>query len=92
MTRQKWTTKEQEAYLEEHKAAFVVANQNKSVSKEFFPNVVKEFRKWWPVPEVTQHKIADAGSREFAIKVKRDKYDKVCAASILTLNAAEDIE
>lgn len=92
MTRHKWTTKEQETYLEEHKAAFVVANQNKSASKEFFPNIIKEFRERWPVPEVTQDEIADAGTREFAMKVKRDRYDKVWAAPISTFNAAEDSE
>ena len=79
MTRQKWTTKEQETYLEDHKPAFLVANQNKSAAKEFFPTVVKEFRDRWPVPAPTQEEINDAGSLEFAMRVKKNKYDKVHA-------------
>ena len=77
MTRQKWTTKEQERWLEDRKPAFLIANQNKIASKEFFPGVVKEFRDKWPVPPVTQGEIKDAGNAELAARVKKTKYDKV---------------
>jgi hypothetical protein len=77
MTRQKWTTKEQEVWLEERKPAFFLANQRKAASKEFFPKVLQEFRVKWPAPSVTQDEINFAGSLELATKIKKDKYDKV---------------
>ena len=83
MTRQKWTTPEQEAWLEERKAAFLLANQSKCAAKTFYPDLVKEFRDKWPVPPVNQAEIDDAGSVELATKVKRDKYDKVRACPVM---------
>ena len=77
MTRQKWTTPEQEAWLEERKPDFLLTNQTKSAAKTFYPDLVKEFRDKWPVPAVTQAEIDDAGSIELATRAKRDKYDKV---------------
>jgi hypothetical protein len=77
MTRQKWTTEEQEAWLEERKPAFLLANQKKCAARNFYPDLVKEFRNKWPVPPVTQAEIDDAGSVELATRVKRDKYGKV---------------
>jgi hypothetical protein len=77
MTRQKWTTKDQEAWLTKRKPAFLEAKQNKTTAKEFFPLVVQEFRDKWPVPPVTQEEIADAGSLELAIRVKKDIYDNL---------------
>jgi hypothetical protein len=77
MTRQKWATKEQEAWLEERKAAFFSANQKKAAAKEFFPTVLQEFRDKWPVPQVTEEEINKAGSLELATKAQKDKYDKV---------------
>lgn len=84
MTRRKWTSDEQEAWLEQHKPAFLEANQNKTAAKDFFPVVIEEFRQKWPVPPVTEQEIADAGSVELAKRVKQGKYDKVdnsCAHS-----------
>jgi predicted nucleic acid-binding protein len=84
MTRRKWTTDEQEEWLEQRKPAFLEANQKKTAAKDFFPTVVEEFRQKWPVPPVTEQEIADAGSVELAKRVKQNKYDKVnnsCACS-----------
>ena len=77
MTCQKWTTEEQEAWLEQRKSAFLEANQKKNAAKDFFPVVTKEFREKWPVPPVTEQEIIDAGSVELATRVKQGKYDKV---------------
>jgi hypothetical protein len=77
MTRRKWTTEEQEAWLEQRKSAFLEANQKKTAAKDFFPTVTKEFREKWPLPPVTVEEITDAGSVEFATRVKQRKYDKV---------------
>jgi len=77
MTCRKWTTEEQEAWLEQRKAAFLEANQRKTASKEFFPALTKEFHEKLPVPPVTEQEIADAGSVELAMRVRQEKYDKV---------------
>ena len=77
MTRLKLTTKDQEAWLNERKAAFLEANQKKNASKDFFPVVTKEFREKLPVPQVTEQEVKDAGSVELAMRVKQAKYDKV---------------
>jgi hypothetical protein len=77
MTRRKWTTDEQEGWLEQRKPAFLEANQNKTAAKDFFPTVVEEFRQKWPVAPVTEQEIIDAGSVELATREKQNKYDKV---------------
>lgn len=77
MTRQKWTTKEQEEWLEERKSAFLEANQQRSAAKDYFPTIVKDFREKWPVMPVTQEEIQKAGSVELAERFKRERYDKV---------------
>jgi hypothetical protein len=77
MTRAKWTTKDQEAWLEERKPAFLAANQKKCAAKEYFPLITKEFRKKWPVPSATQNEIEAAGSLESATRGKINKYDRV---------------
>jgi hypothetical protein len=82
MTRQKIMTDEQEAWLNERKPALLLANQRKAAAKEFFPTVVKEFREKWPVAQVSQAEINDAGSVELAERIKRDKYDKVDSSAI----------
>ena len=79
MTRQTWTTNDQKEWLDARKTAFLEAKQKELTSKEFFPQVVQEFREKWPVPPVTENEINFAGSVELATKVKRDKYDKACA-------------
>jgi hypothetical protein len=43
MTRQKIMTDEQEAWLNERKPDFLLANQRKVAAKEFFPTALKEF-------------------------------------------------
>lgn len=77
MTRAKWTTKDQEAWLEERKPAFLAANQKKCAAKEYFPLITKEFRKKWPVPSATQNEIEAAGSLESTTRAKINKYDRV---------------
>ena len=77
MTHRKWTTDEQEAWLEQRKLAFLEANQKKTAAKDFFPAVVEEFCQKWPVLPVTEQEILDAGSVELATRVKQNKYDEV---------------
>lgn len=80
MTRTPWTSDNQRVWLEARKTEFLAANFNKTATKEFFPEVFKQFREKWPVPEVTQEEIEKAdGSMELATKKKRNNYDKVRA-------------
>ena len=72
-----WATEEQHNWLEVRKAQFIEANQRKVAVKEFFPDVVREFRGNWPVPAASQEEIEGAGSVERATKIKHDNYDKV---------------
>ena len=77
MTCQKWTTPEQETWLDQRKSTFLEANQKKTAGKDFFPGLTKAFHKKWPVPLPTQEEIDDAGSIELVTRVKQGKYDKV---------------
>jgi hypothetical protein len=77
MIRATWATQEQHNWLEARKAQFIKANQRKAAAKEFFPDIVKEFRVNWPVPLFSQEEINGAGSVELATKNKHKKYDKV---------------
>jgi hypothetical protein len=84
MTRSTWATEEQDVWLKSRIAAFLDAHQKKTLSKEFFPVVVKEFRDKWPPGEPTAEEVADASSIEEANKIKRTKYDKVKLVVIVT--------
>ena len=71
MTRKAWTTDSQEEWLKAH--------QDKTLAKEFFPLVIKEFREQWPVPPLTSEETAAGPTVEQATKNKRNKYDQVCS-------------
>ena len=73
MTHALWVNKDQHDWLESR----IEANQRKAAAKYFFPDVIKDFRKKWPVSPVTPEEVEKAGSEEPATKKKRDKYDKV---------------
>jgi len=77
MTCASWANKDQLNWLEPRKAQFIEVNQRKATFKEFFPDVVKDFREKWPVSPVTPEEVKEAGSEESATKNKRNKYDKV---------------
>ena len=77
MTHATWTNEKQHNWLDAHKAKFIEVNQRRAAVKEFFPDIVKEFREKWPVPAISQEEIDKAGSVELATKTKHDKYDKV---------------
>lgn len=77
MTRHKWTTKEQDAWLEERLPKFIEVNQRKAAAKEFFPDMLKAFIEKWPVEPVTAAEIKDAGNAEFAMRVKKGAYEQV---------------
>lgn len=77
MTRRQWTMLEQSDWLKQHLAAFVDSQANKTTVKEFFPQVIKEWRERWPLAEPTPDEISKAKSVEDAIKKKKSKDDEV---------------
>ena len=77
MMRASWVNKDQHDWLESCKAQFIEANQRKAATKDFFPDVIKDFREKWPVSPVTPEEVEKAGSEESTTKKKHDKYDKV---------------
>ena len=77
MTRRQWTTPEQADWLKEHLAAFVDSQANKTTKKEFFPQVIKEWRVLWPLAQPTADEIAEANNAEDAVKKKKNKDDEV---------------
>lgn len=77
MTRRQWTTPEQSDWLKQHLAAFIDSQASKTTVKEFFPQVIKEWRELWPLAEPTGDEITKAKSVEEAIKKKKSKDDEV---------------
>ena len=68
---------EQADWLKEHLAAFVNSQANKTTTKEFFPQVIKEYRGLWPLAEPTADEITKANNAEDAVKKKKNKDDEV---------------
>lgn len=78
MTRRKWTLTDQEDWLKTHLAGFSTAQVNKTTSKEFYPMVLKEWKKAWPTSDATPEEVAKAGSAEKATQKKRAEEDAIC--------------
>lgn len=83
MTCKPWTTETQEEWLKAWIATFLEAHQIKTLSKEFFPAVVKEFHDKWQVLPLTDKETAAESKPEQAMKIKRQKYDQVWSMTIL---------
>jgi hypothetical protein len=77
MTRRKWTTTDQEEWLKSYLAGFSDAQANKTTSKEFYPAILKEWRKAWPTPDPTLEEITQAGNAEKATQKKKAEVDAV---------------
>jgi len=77
MTHRKWTSDDQEEWLKARLSLFTEAQAQKTTTSEFFPKVLTEWRKAWPVPEPTADEIAQAKNVEDAIKKKRTRDDDV---------------
>ncbi|KAF8883350.1 hypothetical protein CPB84DRAFT_1817077 [Gymnopilus junonius] len=75
MGRRKWTTDEQGTWLAGYMDQFINSQQMKTTAKEFFPKVLKEWHKAWPVSDPTQEELAGAKSPEDAVKKKKMKED-----------------
>ena len=77
MTRRKWTTPNQEEWLKSRLARFTDAQVNKTTTKEFFPEILKDWRKAWPCSEPTTEEITQAGSAEKASQKKKSEENTV---------------
>ena len=73
MTRRQWTTPEQADWLKEQLATFIDSQVNKTTTKEFFPQVIEDWRQLWPLAQPTADKIAEAKNVEDAVKKKKPK-------------------
>lgn len=76
MTRRKWTTTNQEEWLNSRLAEFSDAQASKT-TKEFFPAVLKAWRDAWPTPDPTLEEITQAGNQEKATRKKRADEESV---------------
>ncbi|KIJ90796.1 hypothetical protein K443DRAFT_116087 [Laccaria amethystina LaAM-08-1] len=76
MTRRQWTTPEQADWLKERLAAFVDSQANRTTMKEFFPQILKDWRILWPLAQPTADEIAKANNVEDAVKNKKIKDDE----------------
>jgi len=83
MGRRRWTTDEQGTWLTGHLDAFIESQLAKTTAKDFFPKVIKEWHKAWPLPDPMQEELAAAKSPEDAIKKKTTKEDEVCQLSFV---------
>ena len=68
---------EQGGWLKEHLAAFVNSQENKTTTKEFFPQVIKEYRGLQLLAQLTADEIAKANNVEDTVKKKKNKDDEV---------------
>jgi hypothetical protein len=84
MTRRKWTTTDQEEWLKSYLADFGNAQANKTTTKQFFPEILKEWRNAWPTPGPTPEEIRQAESVEKATQKKRAEEDAVRTVHVLT--------
>jgi len=70
MTRKAWTTDLQKEWLEARLGAFREAQAQKTVMKQFFPEILKAWKEEWPIPPPTDEEVAEVGSLEKAKAVK----------------------
>jgi len=78
MTRKKWTSKEQEAWLKARCKAFAEAEIN-DTTKAFYQDTLDRWLEVWPNPEPTPAEIQAAGGLESAVKAKAKWQDNVSA-------------
>jgi hypothetical protein len=77
MGKKRWTTPEQQAWLEGHVAAFVQAQQEKTTGT-FFKDTYSQWYKRWPTAAPTEDEIEDVeGNIEKACTCKHKAIDNV---------------
>lgn len=81
MTRKAWTTDLQKEWLEARLATFREAQAQKTVMKQFFPEILKAWKEEWPIPPPTVEEISEAGSLQKAKAVKTKSQETVCDLS-----------
>ena len=77
MTHCQWTMPGQAGWLKEHLSAFIDSQANKTMKKEFFPQVIKEWRVLWPLAQLTVDEITEANNAKDAVKKKKKKDHEV---------------
>jgi hypothetical protein len=84
MPRNKWTSEEQEDWLKDRYDAFRKAEEN-DTRKSFYKETYSAWLAKWPNPEPSAKQIADATSREGAIKVIHIYQEKVSRFAVFNL-------
>lgn len=73
MARGQWTTPPQRTWLEALVPAFVKAQQDKTTSTLFFPQLHKDYQALWPVESPTPAELIEAGGDEVKSMAKKKK-------------------
>jgi len=76
MTRKKWTTNDQLAWLKAHSEGFAEAEAN-NTRKAFFERILTEWCEEYPIPNPTPEEVQQAGGHEQAITRNMKELDKV---------------
>jgi len=94
MTRKKWTTNDQEAWLKSRSSAFAAAESD-NTRKAFFQGILKEWVDAYPNPDPTPEQVQKAGGLEQAIQKNVHDLHKVnlqlhlsCHVNGLTITTA----
>ena len=64
---------DQKRFFEEHLASYSCSREEGSLKKEFWPKVIAEWFKEWPLSVPPAKLVEEKGSVELAEKVWRDK-------------------
>jgi hypothetical protein len=64
MTKRRWTTTDQYAWLEGLIPAFIEAQEKKTVGTVFLPETFREWQKKWPVEAPTEKELKEAGGEQ----------------------------
>lgn len=67
----------QKEWLEARLAAFREAQGQKTVMKQFFPEILKAWKEEWPIPLPTVEEISEAGSLQKAKAIKTKSQETV---------------
>jgi hypothetical protein len=84
MGKRRWTTPDQQQWLEALIPAFVKAQDDKTTTSVFFPETHQAWQKEWPVKKPTPQEIQDAkGDEQAALATKIKAVEDVSSFVII---------
>lgn len=81
MTRRKWTTNEQEEWLQEQTKDFLAADAANNTRQAFYADILSKWLEKWPLPDLSPSEIQNAGREDEAKKEKLKWQDNVSIPS-----------